>query len=114
MWANLHLLFWLSLIPFVTAWIGEAHTAHAPAATYGIVGFMSGVAYLFLVLAIKRANPKSHFAELVGKNLKGKLSQLFYALGIGLAFVNPWFSYTFYIIISIMWFIPDKKYALES
>lgn len=70
--------------------------------------------FTFLFLAIKKANPKSHFAELVGKNLKGKLSQLFYALGIGLAFVNPWISYTFFIIISITWFIPDKKYALES
>lgn len=114
MWSNLFLLFWLSLIPFVTAWIGEAPWGSVPAATYGFVGFMAGIAYLLLTLAIKKANPMSHFGELVGKNVKGKISELFYAMGIGLAFLNPWISYGFYIIISIMWFIPDKKYAIES
>lgn len=113
MWSNLFLLFWLSLIPFVTAWIGEVPSAHVPAATYGFVGFMSGIAYLLLVTSIKKANPNSKFGELVGKNLKGKISQVLYLSGIGFAFVSPWISYAFFVIVSIMWFIPDKKFALE-
>lgn len=109
MWANLHLLFWISLIPAGTIWVGENYDKSGPAALYGIIGLLAGIAYYLLVVFIKKANPNTAVANAAGNEMKGKLSQLFYALGIALAFVSPWISYALYVIVSIMWFIPDKK-----
>ncbi len=111
MWANLHLLFWLSLIPFVTAWVGEHHMSHAPAAAYGLVGVMAAVAYTVLLAFIKKANPDTGISDALDKSYKGKLSLLFYVCAVPLAFVNPIISYALYVAVSVMWFVPDRRLA---
>jgi uncharacterized membrane protein len=110
LWANLHLLFWLSLIPFGTAWMGENHFSQWPVFLYGIILLMSSVAYFLLVLAlIKIHGKKSLFAEAIGKDSKGKISTLIYILGIILSFVNSWLGLSMYIVVACIWFIPDKR-----
>ena len=117
MWANLHLLFWLSLIPFVTAWVGEhpgvgEHPiSHAPAASYGVVGVMSAVAYTLLVSFIKKANTDTGISEALANSYKGTLSLIFYICAVPLAFVNPIISYALYVAVSVMWFVPDRRLA---
>ena len=110
MWANMHLLFWLSLIPFVTAWAGENNFTKAPVATYGLVLLMSGFAYSILTLVIISTHGKdSILAQAIGSDLKGKLSVVIYAIAIGL---TCWFrivSCLLYIMVAIMWLIPDKR-----
>ena len=110
LWANLHLLFWLSLIPFVTSWIGENHTATAPVAVYGFVLLASGIAY-FILQRIIISHHDDDFAlrRAVGKNNKGKLSMVLYAIGLLLSFVNTWVAIACYILVAIMWVIPDKR-----
>jgi uncharacterized membrane protein len=112
MWANLHLLFWLSLVPVVTAWVG-AHGlfSRGPAITYGVVGFLAGVAYYILTLTIRKANKDTPIDELLGKDIKGKVSVLIYSVGIALAFILPPLAYVAYAVVSIMWFIPDRRLA---
>jgi len=110
LWANLHLLFWLSLIPFTTGWLGENQFAAAPAAAYGIVLLAAALAYLALQGAIIHVHGESSTLALaVGRDLKGKLSPLLYALGIGLAFVNRWLSIAIYVTVALMWLIPDSR-----
>jgi uncharacterized membrane protein len=113
LWANLHLLFWLSLFPFTTGWMGRHHVAHLPTAVYGGVALMAAIAYYVLQTTIIRAQgPGSVLAEAIGSDLKGKLSPVLYASAIPLAFVAPWVSVALYIAVALMWLVPDRR--LES
>ena len=111
LWANLHLLFWLSLVPFVTAWVGEHPFASTPAALYGVVLLMAGVAYLILQRQILRSEgPESLLAVALGRrDLKGMLSPLLYALAIGSSFVYPGIAYFLYLVVVLMWLVPDPR-----
>jgi uncharacterized membrane protein len=110
MWTNLHLLFWLSLIPVVTEWVGSSYRASWPAATYGIVALGAALAFTLLTRTIVRADGRqSAVATALGSDLKGRASLVLYAAGIGLAFVSPWISYAIYAAVSIIWFIPDRR-----
>jgi uncharacterized membrane protein len=110
MWANLHLLFWLSLVPFTTAWLGENHFAAAPAAGYGIVLLADALAYYGLQTAIIRdQGSRSVVAAAIGRDVKGKLSPLLYVSGIGLSFVNRWPAVAIYASVALMWLIPDRR-----
>lgn len=110
LWANLHLLFWLSLFPFATAWMGENHLAAAPTAAYGCVMLMAALAYWLLQRAIIiRQGPQSILAAAIGRDWKGKLSPALYAAAIPLAFVNPWLSISLYVLVALLWFIPDRR-----
>jgi uncharacterized membrane protein len=109
LWANLHLLFWLSLVPFATAWMGENHFAPLPTAIYGIVLISAAVAYSILVwgLLADGVNPK--LAQALGRDIKGKVSIVFYAVAIRLAFVNVWIADGLYVLVAMMWLIPDRR-----
>lgn len=110
LWANLHLLFWLSLVPFVTGWMGENHFAPLPTAIYGVVLLLAAIAYTILQnLIVRQAGANDKLAAAVGKDVKGKLSLVFYLLAIPLAFVNQWISDVLYILVAMMWLIPDKR-----
>ena len=110
LWANLHLLFWLSLIPFVTAWMGERPLASTPAALYGAVLLMAGIAYLVLQRQILRSEgPQSVLATALGPDVKGKVSPLLCVLAIGAAFVHPGIAYSLYLVVALMWLIPDRR-----
>jgi uncharacterized membrane protein len=110
MWANLHLLFWLSLFPFVTAWAGENHFASLPTACYGIVLFMAGGAYYLLqALIIADEGKDSRLAHALGRDFKIKLSLLSYIAGLGLAFYRPQLSTWLYVMVALMWLVPDKR-----
>ena len=110
MWANLHLLFWLSLIPVLTEWVGEHYADHAPAATYGFVGLCSAVAFLILTRAIIRADGSSSLvAEAVGRDSKGIASLAIYASATALAFVSPWICYALLVTVAVIWFVPDRR-----
>jgi len=109
MWSNLHLLFWLSLIPVLTEWIGEHWESTAPAATYGVVCLASAVAFTILVTVIVRADgPGSPVAAVGGQSVKAQASLVLYAGGTALAFVVPWIAYILYAVVSVIWFIPDR------
>lgn len=110
LWANLHLLFWLSLVPFVTGWIGENHFASVPMAFYGFVLLMAAIAYFILQSSIIRAQGKnSLLAKAVGSDIKGKMSPILYVLAIASNFVSPWISGSIYILVALIWLIPDKR-----
>ena len=110
LWTNIHLLFWLSLIPFVTGWMGENNFTTWPVVMYGIVLFMAGVAYYFLAHCLAGLHGKdSTLAAALGRDWKGKLSVVIYAVGIGLTFINPWLGLAMYALVAAMWFIPDKR-----
>ena len=110
LWANLHLLFWLSLVPFVTGWMGENHFAPAPTAVYGVILVLAAIAYLLLQHAILRQEgPASMLAVAVGRDRKGKLSLLLYVLAIPVAFLRPWMAVTLYVAGAIMWLVPDRR-----
>ena len=110
LWANLHLLFWLSLVPFVTAWMGENHFAMWPVVFYGVVLLMNAIAYTILALAlISHHGRDSLLARAIGKDWKGKLSMVTYATAIGLTFVNPWIGLALYAVVAGIWLIPDKR-----
>ena len=110
LWANLHLLFWLSLVPFTTDWVGENPAAAIPTASYGVVFLMAGVAYLLLQTALLRRNgPDSVLARAVGRDLKGKLSALLYASAILLAFIRPWIADAIFVLVALIWFVPDRR-----
>ncbi|HEV2954824.1 MAG TPA: TMEM175 family protein [Xanthobacteraceae bacterium] len=110
LWANLHLLFWLSLIPFATAWAGENPLAPIPTAVYGVAFLMPGCAYYLLVRAMLRVEgPDSTLARAVGRDLKGKGSLVLYAAGIAIAFVEPWGAIALYVAVALIWFIPDRR-----
>ncbi|MGH2665647.1 TMEM175 family protein [Flavobacterium sp.] len=110
LWANLHLLFWLSLIPFVTAWMGENYTAPFPMLLYGVNLLMAGIAYFILQnIIIKKHGPNSILAKAIGKDYKGKLSPILYLTGIGCAYFSPLFSGVIYLLVALIWLIPDKR-----
>jgi uncharacterized membrane protein len=110
MWTNLHLLFWLSLIPFVTAWIGAEHGRSLPAACYGVVGVGGALAYTLLSFAILRADPDNvAIARVLQRDTKGKLSVLVWIASIGLAFVSPYIAYGCFVVVAITWFVPDRR-----
>jgi uncharacterized membrane protein len=110
MWANMHLLFWLSLIPFATGWMGENHFAELPVSVYGVALLMPAIAYFILQTCIVKANGSDQaLAEALGRDIKGKLSPLFCVAGIGLAFVSPWVACAIYVLIALMWLIPDRR-----
>jgi uncharacterized membrane protein len=110
LWGNLHLLFWLSLIPFVTGWMGENHFDEWPVAAYGVVMLMSGCAYYVLThTIIKHHGPGSTLQAAIGRDEKGVISVVIYAMAIGLAFVNRWTSLGLYVAVAIMWLIPDRR-----
>ena len=110
LWANLHLLFWLSLVPLVTGWMGENNFASLPTAVYGAVLFMAGIAYTILeALIIRHQGPHSKLAAAVGRSGKGKLSTVLYAAAIPLAFVNELIADAIYVFVALMWLVPDRR-----
>ncbi len=110
MWANMHLLFWLSLVPFATAWMGENHFTRWPVVLYGTILLMNGVAYSILAkILIVEAGKDSKLAKALGPDRKGKVSILLYSVAIGLAFVNSKISLGIYAAVAVMWFIPDPR-----
>jgi len=110
LWANLHLLFWLSLIPFTTGWMGENHFATLPAAAYGVVLLMAAIAYWILQQRIISSQGESSVLKrAIGNDWKGKLSPLLYALAIMLAFLSPWISVAIYVFVALMWVVPDRR-----
>ncbi len=110
LWANLHLLFWLSLVPFVTHWMGESHLASLPTAIYGVVLLLAAIAYTILqATIIADQGSDSKLAVAVGKDVKGKVSAALYAVAIPLAFVQPWIAAALYVIVALLWLIPDPR-----
>jgi uncharacterized membrane protein len=110
LWANLHLLFWLSLIPFTTAWMGENHFESWPVAVYGMVLLLAGVAYFILTKAlINLHGQESSLATSIGSDRKGQISIALYAAAIPLAFARPWIAGAFYVLVAIIWLIPDRR-----
>jgi uncharacterized membrane protein len=114
MWANLHLLFWLSLIPFMTAWLGQSPTASIPTAVYGFVLFCAGFAYSLLQAALIAANGReSTLARAAAHDAKGRASLVAYAIAIPVAFYAPWISDVLYVAVALMWFVPDRRVERE-
>ena len=110
LWANLHLLFWLSLIPFATRWMGESSLAPTPTAAYGVVLLLSAVAYWVLVRCILAAQPPdSLLATAIGRDRKGNVSLVLYALAIPLTFVNAWLAVALYALVALIWLVPDRR-----
>ncbi len=110
LWANLHLLFWLSLVPFVTGWMGENHFAPLPTAAYGGVLLLAAIAYWILKSAIIAAEGEgSRLAAAVGSDLKGKVSPALYAAAIPLAFVHEWIADAIYVLVALLWLVPDRR-----
>jgi uncharacterized membrane protein len=110
LWANLHLLFWLSLVPFVTAWMGENHFEQQPVAMWGLVMLMAGVAYYILTVVLIRSHgPESALRAAVGSDVKGLMSVVIYAVAIGVSFANRWVSLALYVAVALMWLVPDRR-----
>jgi uncharacterized membrane protein len=110
LWANLHLLFWLSLFPFFTDWMGESHFARVPTAAYGIVLLLAAIAFYILMRAIVRdQGPDSVVQAGIGRDLKGRLSPVAYALSIPLAFVDRWLAVAIFVGVALVWLIPDRR-----
>jgi uncharacterized membrane protein len=110
LWANLHLLFWLSLVPFTTAWMGESHLAPLPTAVYGAVLMMAGVAYFILKTALIAAQgPGSRLQAAMGSDFKGKVSVAIYAGAIAISFVNPLIATAMYVGVVLIWLVPDRR-----
>ncbi len=111
LWANLHLLFWLSLLPFATGWMGENHFGTLPVALYGLILFMAAIAYFILVRALCAHHSKaSKLVAAIGNDLKGILSPFVYIIAIGLAFLNPWIAFAMYVVAAIVWVVPDRRF----
>jgi len=110
MWANLHLLFWLSLFPFVTGWMGENHFTPAPTALYGAVLLLAAIAYFILQnIIIAQQGPGSKLAAAIGRDFKGKLSPVLYAIAIPVSFFRPWIAGCMYVFVALMWLVPDRR-----
>jgi uncharacterized membrane protein len=109
LWANLHLLFWLSLFPLTTEWMDENHLATDPTALYGINLLAAAVAYFVLQLMIYRLPGGQHLKDALGRDLKGKLSPALYLVGIGLSFVEPWLGLIPYVLVALLWLVPDRR-----
>jgi uncharacterized membrane protein len=114
LWANLHLLFWLSLIPFVTGWMGENNFAALPVAFYGLVLLFAAIAYFILTRAlISLHGGNSALAKAMGRDFKGKVSMVFYVAAIPLSFISSWLACVLYVLVAIMWLIPDRRIERE-
>ena len=113
MWANLHLLFWLSLVPILTEWVATSYRATEPAAVYGIVALAAGGAYTILTWSIIRANggARGRVARAIGSDFKGRLSLGVYTAGVLLALVTPYLAYAMYALVTVIWFVPDRRLA---
>ena len=110
LWANLHLLFWLSLFPFTTAWMGENHFAQLPVFAYGVVSLLAAISYYILqTVIVADHGPESKLATALGADLKGKISPVLYIAGIAFAYVNRWISLGLYVFVALMWLVPDKR-----
>jgi uncharacterized membrane protein len=110
LWANIFLLFWLSLVPFATAWMGENHFSKIPTATYGVALLMPAISYYLLQRTIiKTHGVRSTLAKALGQDIKGKISPALYALAILVAFVNPWISNAIYVLVAFLWLVPDRR-----
>lgn len=110
LWANLHLLFWLSLIPFTTSWIGTGYESSLPVASYGVVLLFSAIAYFILQTTIIKSHDEQFaLKKAIGGDTKGKISTVFYIIGIALSFINSWLAIICYVAVAIMWFIPDSR-----
>ena len=110
LWANLHLLFWLSLVPVTTAWMGETDFAATPTAVYGVDLLLAAIAYFILQTAIiAEEGPESRLRAALGRDLKGKISPLLYFAAIPLAFVSPWIALAVYVFVALMWLVPDRR-----
>ena len=110
LWANLHLLFWLSLIPFVTGWMGENNFARIPVALYGVVLLMAAIAYYILQgRIIAKQGKDSRLAKAIGSDFKGKISPVLYLLGIGSTYFSGWIAGIIYVVLALMWLVPDKR-----
>ena len=110
LWANVHLLFWLSLFPFATAWTGESHFAPVPVAAYGVVQLLAGCAYYILSrLLIRRHGEDSALARAVGSDRKGRISMALYLAAVGVAFLSPWASCAIFVGVAILWLVPDRR-----
>jgi uncharacterized membrane protein len=109
LWANLHLLFWLSLYPFTTAWMDESRLALVPTVTYGVNLLAAAIAYYVLQVAIMRRPGGDRVREALGKDTKGKVSPALYLLGIGLAFVEPWLALVPFVLVALIWLVPDRR-----
>ena len=110
LWANMHLLFWLSLVPFVTGWMGENHFSQMPLALYGIILLMAAVAYYILqTRIIINHRPDSLLSKAIGRDLKGKASPILYVIAIGSTWINPWIAGGIYLFVALMWIVPDKR-----
>ncbi|MGE5296401.1 MAG: TMEM175 family protein [Solirubrobacterales bacterium] len=110
LWANLHLLFWLSLIPFVTAWMGENHFSRWPVALYGVVMLLSAIAYFILTRTLIALHGRdSILATAMGRDFKGKVSVVIYAAAVPLALASPWIACGLYVLVAIMWLVPDRR-----
>jgi uncharacterized membrane protein len=110
LWANLHLLFWLSLIPFVTGWMGENHFAPGPAALFGGILLMAAIAYYILARALVKLHGQgSTLARALGRDFKGKISIVIYAVAIALSFVSQWVAVGLYVLVAVMWLVPDRR-----
>ncbi|MBD5655372.1 MAG: DUF1211 domain-containing protein [Candidatus Eremiobacteraeota bacterium] len=111
MWMNLHLLFWLSLVPFTTSWLGENSSAAVPTALYGCGLFMDAIAYSLLQNALLAVNGRdTAFATAIKSDFKGKISPILYVCGIGFAFVSPMISDAIFVVVAIVWFVPDRRF----
>jgi uncharacterized membrane protein len=110
LWANMHLLFWLSLIPFATGWMGENQFTRLPTALYGVALLMPAIAYNLLQIAIvRRHGPAGALAKAIGSDFKGKVSPVLYVAAIAVAFIAPWISHAIYVLVALMWLIPDRR-----
>jgi uncharacterized membrane protein len=111
LWRNTHLLFWLSLIPFVTAWMGENHFTTLPVALYGFVLWMCGFAYYLLAHSLRKLHGKeSDFTKALGNDRKGILSVVIYTIGIALSFIHPALGFATYVVVACIWFVPDRRF----
>jgi uncharacterized membrane protein len=110
LWANLHLLFWLSLYPFTTSWLDESHVARTPTVVYGVNLLGAAIAYYVLQLRMRRLPGTGYrFREVLGRDLKGKLSPVIYLIGIALAFLEPWVGLVPFVVVALMWLVPDRR-----
>jgi uncharacterized membrane protein len=114
LWANLHLLFWLSLFPFTTGWMGENHLATIPTAVYGANLLLAAISwYIMQILMIRHDGPDSRLARAIGRDLKGKISPVLYLAGIAVSFVQPWMAMGVYVLVALMWIVPDRRMERE-
>jgi uncharacterized membrane protein len=110
LWTNIHLLFWLSLVPFATSWMGENNFSTWPVVLYGVILLMASIAYYFLAHCLRNAHGKnSTLAIAIGRDRKGIISSVIYVIGIGFSFIHPYLGFAMYVVVAAIWFIPDRR-----